>query len=251
MGLVIVASHWNEDVEWLKKSKFPVVLVDKEGSTPSCFEPSFVTPNKGGAESSYFKYIIENYENLPDNVAFIHAHETGYHRHYPMDFLKVLEGANLSHGYIPLSGGVRFYPFYNDSMGILNMPELWDNMKLPSEKKPVIGSIMVYQPGPEYIVSKERILSYPKEFYEHIYNVLINEEKKMCPYVKVKVGAHHYALEHFMHMVYGEGQHCFYDPTWFHFHYHPDTFFHVYTPEENAKFTEHLKVLIDKVENYN
>lgn len=84
--MIIVANHWNEDLEWLKKSKYPVVIIDKVGSALSCFEPTMVLENKGGAESSYFKYIIENYENLPDNVAFLHGHETAYHQRHPRSF---------------------------------------------------------------------------------------------------------------------------------------------------------------------
>lgn len=30
--LVIVTAHWNEDLSWLKKSKWPVIVCDKEGA---------------------------------------------------------------------------------------------------------------------------------------------------------------------------------------------------------------------------
>jgi hypothetical protein len=171
--MIIVANHWNEDLEWLKKSKYPVVIIDKVGSAPSCFEPAMVLENKGGAESSYFKYIIENYENLPDNVAFLHGHETAYHQRHPRSLLEVIEGANLSHGYIPLNGWVRAYKFFNE-VGTMNAPQLWDDLKLPQELKPRDGSLMMFQPNSQFIVSKERIRRFSKEHYEHMYKVLID-----------------------------------------------------------------------------
>jgi hypothetical protein len=52
--LTIVTSHWKEDLTWLKKSKFPVVLIDKEGADPTCFEAQHVIPNKGFEVSALF-----------------------------------------------------------------------------------------------------------------------------------------------------------------------------------------------------
>jgi hypothetical protein len=218
--MIIVTSHWQEDLEWLKKSKFPVVLIDKEGSAESSFVPKYVIPNKGGAESTYFKYIIENYENLPEHIAFLHGHENAYHQKHERSLLEVIEGANLTHGYIPLSGWVRFYPFFNE-VGVLNSPDLWDSFHLPSELKPKVGSLMAFQPNSQFIVSKERILKHPKELYEHIYNVLMTEEPEYEPHTKTYLQKHYAMLENIMHILMGETQEYFYDPTWFNFEYVP------------------------------
>jgi len=219
--MIIVANHWNEDLEWLKKSKYPVVIIDKVGSAPSCFEPAMVLENKGGAESSYFKYIIENYENLPDNVAFLHGHETAYHQRHPRSLLEVIEGANLSHGYIPLNGWVRAYKFFNE-VGTMNAPQLWDDLKLPQELKPRDGSLMMFQPNSQFIVSKERIRRFSKEHYEHMYKVLIDEEKEWCPHSKMMIARHYAMLENIFHIMYGEGRFDFYNPSWFRFDYFPE-----------------------------
>ena len=74
MSLVIVASHWKEDINWLKKSKFPVILIDKIDSDPSWMKPSYIIEKNTGKEvPSYLIYIIENYENLPERMAFIQS----------------------------------------------------------------------------------------------------------------------------------------------------------------------------------
>jgi len=191
MSLTIVTSHWKENLEWLKKSKFPVILIDKEGSDPSCFEPQHIIPNKNNETSSFIKYIIENYENLPDHIAFIHGHENAYHQKHDRPLLEVIEGSNLEHGYIHLNGWVRFCNFYNEE-GVLNAPKLWDDLKLPN--KPALGSILVFQPNSQFIVSKERIRLHSKELYEHIYKVLMNSQKEYCPFTKT----YHYKIAIFL-----------------------------------------------------
>jgi len=218
--MIIVTNHWQEDLEWLKKSKFPVVVIDKVGSAPSCFEPAMVLQNKGGAESSYFKYIIENYDALPDHIAFLHGHETAYHHHHTRPLLEVIEGANLSHGYIPLNGCVRAYCFMNEE-GVQNLPQAWDDFKLPQELKPKTGSVIMFEPHSQFIVSKEMIKRFPKELYEHMYDVMMNEEPEWCPYSKAMIGRHYAALENIFHIMYGKGRIHFYDPTWFNFQYFP------------------------------
>jgi len=218
--MIIVTNHWKEDMEWLKNSKFPVVMVDKVGSAPSCFTPWMVLPNKGGAESSYFKYIIENYDDLPDHIAFLHGHETAYHQKHERPLLEVIEGANLAHGYIPLNGWVRFYKFH-DEKGVLDMPKLWDDFKLPAELKPTSTAKLGFQPNSQFIVSKERIRRFPKELYKHMYNVMLEEEPELCPWTNTMIGKHYALLENIFHIMYGEGNQYYDDPTWFNFEYKP------------------------------
>lgn len=220
--LLIVTNHWKEDMEWLKKSKFPVVMIDKEGSAPSCFEPWMVLPNKGGAESSYFKYIIENYDNLPDHVAFLHGHETAYHQKHDRPLLEVIEGANISHhGYIPLNGWIRFYRFQNEE-GVMDLPQLWDDFKLPKELKPYNGCLLGFQPNSQFIVSRERIRRFSKELYEHMYNVMLTEDREWCPKAEMMIGRHYALLENIFHIMYGDNGPMYYNvPSWFNFEYKP------------------------------
>jgi hypothetical protein len=104
MSLTIVTSHWKEDLTWLTRSKFPVVLIDKVGSDQSPLVAQHVVPNLGRECTSYLKYIIENYDNLPEAVAFIHGHETSKHQNHDRPLLEVIEGANWKkYGFIPIN----------------------------------------------------------------------------------------------------------------------------------------------------
>jgi hypothetical protein len=240
--LVILTSHWKEDLDWLKKSKFPVVLIDKEGSDPSCFEPAFVIPNKGGVESVFCKYVIENYDNLPDNLAVIHGHENAFHHHHDRPLLEVIESANLSHGYIPLNGGVRFYPFYNE-VGTLDAPQMWDDLHLPQNEKPEIGSLMICQPNSQFIVTRDRIRRHPKELYEHMLDVLMTEEPTWCEAAKCNIYPHHCSFENIFHIFFGEKQQFFYNPDWFNFKHTPKVWCGHPKDEQYEHFEEFLQRL--------
>jgi hypothetical protein len=89
--LVIVSSHYNEDLKWLKKYKTPVIVCGKDGEKESAItsSPTCKTKNSGREASSYIKFIYENYDNLPKYVAFIHGHETAWHQ--KEDILDILE----------------------------------------------------------------------------------------------------------------------------------------------------------------
>jgi len=220
--LVIVTNHWKENLEWLKKSKFSVILIDKVGSDPSCFEPTYIIPNKGGAESSYFKYIIENYDNLPDNIAFLHGHETAYHQVHGRPLLEVIEAANLTHGYIPINGWVRAWNFNNEE-GTLDAPRMWDDFHLPEEDKPENGSILIFEPNSQFIVSRDRIRRHSKELYQHMYDVLMNEEAEWCPHANKPIARHYACLENIFHIIFGEKPQFFYKPDFFNFSYVPES----------------------------
>jgi hypothetical protein len=168
--VTIVTSHWKEDLSWLKNSEFPVVLIDKEGADPTCFEPSYVIPNKGKEASVYLKFIIEKYHELPDYVAFIHGHEYAWHQQ--QNILELIRNANIEkHGFISLNSvykdwwaGGAVYPFAN----------VWE---IYSENK-----MYVFENIPssaQFIVSKERILLNSVERYKNLYDMIITSNEKL------------------------------------------------------------------------
>jgi len=174
--VTIVTSHWKENLEWLKQSEFPVVLVDKEGAEPSCFEPTWVIPNKGLETSAYLKFIIERYHNLPEYTAFIHGHETAHHQKHPRPILELIKNANTQkHGFISLNNWYRDCCLISDGDGH-NMPEQWDLFKISCKKRPPFEAGFIINNVPvaaQFIVSKSRILSNPLEVYQRWYDILL------------------------------------------------------------------------------
>ena len=82
--ILIVSSHYDEDLSWLYKSKYPVVVVSKNEAAldSKFFLKVHSLPNKGREFASYLWFICNYWDNLPSKVAFIHGHESSSHQLY-------------------------------------------------------------------------------------------------------------------------------------------------------------------------
>jgi len=170
MGVTIVTSHWKEDLTWLAtQNTFPVVLIDKEGAAdPGPLVPQHVIPNQGKEASAYLKYIVENYDSLPDRVAFIHGHETSVHQKHTRPLLDVIQAANPAYGFVPLNN-MHFGGEFEDNRGAqIRLFTFWDRLCLGTtvDAVPERAGPMVYDLGAQFVVSRERILRNPKLLYE-------------------------------------------------------------------------------------
>jgi hypothetical protein len=211
--LAIVTSHWKEDLDWLKKATCLVVVGDHEGADPMNFKPDFIIPNKGQDMAVWFRYIIDNYDNLPDHVAFIHGHETSYHQRLPEHFLKAIETANIDkYDFIPLNNFWRVIQFAdypkepNPLIIQLKLDTFWDVFGVPFPKPP-IGFPLVVDVSNQFIVSRRRILAHPKELYEKWFNI-ITETNSVEPLV---------FLEYTCHIIFGEPWQLAFQSDWFPF----------------------------------
>lgn len=168
--LEIVTNHWKDDLEWLTKTPYKVVVVSKEGADPqSHFVPTWVIPNKGREASSYLKYIVERYDSLPDNVAFIHGHENAWHQLHDRPLLDIIHAARIeTFDYIPLNNLERFYTLserdYNDNA----------IAKVSFEKS--INGMSHLDICAQFIVSKNRILKNTLDQYKHWYAVCVDDK---------------------------------------------------------------------------
>ena len=227
MSLTIVTSHWKEDLEWLTKSKFPVVLIDKEGADPSPFVPQHVIPNLGRENTAYLKYIIENYDNLPEAVAFIHGHETADHQRHDRPLLEVIEGANWQkYGFVPINNMTHGDSFQDDlapgkpTRGIFTPRYLtrlytfFRRLCIPLKGEFLDeGAPWVYELGAQFVVSRERILANPKMLYEGWYHIFTHNLD-----FSEEFG---YILEKCWHVTFGEGATNPPQKDWFSFEWVP------------------------------
>jgi hypothetical protein len=207
MVLHIVTSHWKEDLTWLTKSKFPVILIDKEGADPSPITPQHVITNQGMEASAYLKYIVENYDSLPDAVAFIHGHETSPHQRHTRPLLELIESANVTkYGFIPINNyqcagsftdweGVRFETFFR---------QLCIPLKEPV---PYTNSPWIHEYGAQFVVSRDRILKNPKMLYEGWLHIMMTQPDFSSEFA--------YILERSWHVIFGEGAVHLQSNDWF------------------------------------
>jgi hypothetical protein len=68
---LVIAAHFHEDTSWLNhlSQHWPVLIMG----------PGGLEVNKGREAMAYLTYIVENYDNLPESMAFIHSHEESWH----------------------------------------------------------------------------------------------------------------------------------------------------------------------------
>lgn len=184
----IIIARYKEDIEWIDKlNKFKnIYLYEKENPNK---EPYNIPKNKGGEASAYIKYIIDNYDNLPNHIVLLHCHEFSWH--HKGSIIDVID--NL------INTDIEFMNI-NDSTVCDNMGSYqdWVNGDLgyyyQNLIKPAVGDHTLYdnftekQPGcAQFIIHKDRILYHSIDFYKDIYNWILD--------TKVDFYNHGYYLE--------------------------------------------------------
>jgi len=239
--LVIVTSHYTEELNWLKKSKWPVVVVDKEGADPTDLPVQYIIPNNGFETSSYFKYIVENYDNLPDHIAFLHGHETAWHQFHDRGLLEVIEGANIEkYGFIPLNNFMGWYAFAHPSDvedDRLDIVASWNKFGFPDHMKPPPYFMLRVPLGGQFIVAKERILAHPKQEWQRWFDLVNSKNVSASEGKNASV-----FFEHIFHVLFGEFWRCELADDWFNFESAKLMWFHEFRncPESFDHYSERL-----------
>jgi hypothetical protein len=190
--LVIVSAHYKEDLEWLKKSPWRVVVCDKPGSAYMTFDKDptcTLNENRGREASSYLKYIIENYDNLPDKMAFIHGHEHAVHQKYPGGLLQAIKEAKTNEfEFISLNNWIHMkkeagpdpkIPVHQNAQEFGEHPKVYEEMRNNWETvfKPILGieipDYFRFPSSAQFIVSKHAIMRRPKEVYQKLFDFMM------------------------------------------------------------------------------
>ena len=148
----ICTSHFNENLEWLKKSPWTVNIVHHEGG--DSVDATFTIPNKGYEATAYLKYIIERYDSLPDFIAFIHGHEYADHQQGDRSMINMIETANINK--------YKFIPLNNRWKQVHSIHQL-SHLKYSFPRHFSIDTCA------QFIVARERILNHSKAKYIQLY----------------------------------------------------------------------------------
>jgi hypothetical protein len=157
----VVASQFKEDVDWLKESDFPVVLISKnQGFDDSSFFACHSIPNRGMEFGSYLWFICNYWDSMPEKVAFIHGHESAYHQSIPIfDSIKMFSDLDF-HGL----NGPRYSACHYFFEGLRHpwflhgFSEMWSFLGLSDICVP--PKRVVCQGGTQCIVGRDRIKSH-------------------------------------------------------------------------------------------
>jgi len=186
--LLVVSSHYNEDLNWLENVNKPVIICSKKLESPNCN----VEKNVGNECTAYLKFIIDNYYNLPNYVAFIHGHEFAWHQ--PKKLLDLIYNNAKYTEYDFISLNLFFIDDRNLGNGMFkNIYDMWDEHFKPylNREAPIR---VLHDCCAQFIVSKSRILAVPIEGYIHWYELFLED----------KIWRLGYSFEYIWHVIFGE-----------------------------------------------
>jgi len=186
--LVIVSSHFSENLSWLQEATSPVVICSKKLESINCSR----LPNKGMDASAYLQFIIQNYDNLPQRMAFIHGHEASWHQGRPNMLEAIKKAKDSPCGFVTLNN----HWIDDRSMNNENMKHLhakWDEIFRPFLKRDPPPKLL-HDCCCQFVVSRNIVLRHPKAAYEHWLEYLMREDTKTSIWV----------FEYLWHVIFGE-----------------------------------------------
>lgn len=206
---IVVISHYNEDIEWVKELEIPYVVYTKGTPEQLKTEHEQVVrfgPNKCREATSFIKYIIDNYNTLPDNVCFIQSERISWHNDDLLDIIKRFKWGkydycNINHRNKYYRSGILLkdttkatLPKYRNSG--LHRAEIWDYFFTDLGPPPEEEEWYCYGCG-QFVVKRQAIEKHPLSFYKHLYSQMM----------KCEIAKEHYTALIFEHMwfrIFGE-----------------------------------------------
>lgn len=148
MEKVLVIARHKENIDWANGYDSRVII-----------QKDVDIPNQGRESSSYAWYIIQNYDNLPDNVTFCQGN--------PFEHIESID-TPFTEGIVPHG---RIYQ--SDHRGNPHHPQL-QIAELAHELGIEIPEPLDFIVGAQFTVNKSLILKHSKEFYVKLYELANN-----------------------------------------------------------------------------
>jgi hypothetical protein len=184
----IVISRYAEDLSWIKDYKFDYTIYNKGNPLDDLY--SISKPNIGNNQRDIFEYIEDNYENLPEVITFLQGNPFDHCKKEKFDkiinnkFFTPIESCELdfikndccmldtNNGYMELNNNWYIY-MHNNTYNISCKYPSFDSFMYETFKDYTHLDWIRFTPGSQYIVTKESILYYPKEFWKYLKDILI------------------------------------------------------------------------------
>jgi hypothetical protein len=178
MSVKIVVAKYNENVDWIKNIRHPVVVYDKS-DTPMI--GSIPLKNVGREGETFLRHIVNNYDKLDDVTVFLQGNPFE-HLNYLVGWRTVLTHDEKQKVINKINNDISSNSIFSSFYCVLhNVPNgtnganaKEDCIKYFNEKREYFTVSM----GAQYIVPKENILSTPlfvwKKMHEDIYYGILN-----------------------------------------------------------------------------
>jgi hypothetical protein len=165
----IVVARYNEDLSWiskLDKKKYNVIIYNKGQDDVSY--PCIKMENMGRDAESFVRYIVTNYDNLPEYVAFVQGNPFA---HCP-EFMKKL-ATHDSESFFPLTEFFCLESVFGWYETLQKRPEQFPITYLHTTSADILKyeapkEVLVFGAGQQYIVHKNIIKRRDIDFYKYI-----------------------------------------------------------------------------------
>jgi len=160
----VIVSRYNEDTKWAVNLKYSTVVFNKNESESYLFENNL--PNVGREGHTFFNYIVTNYENLPNYVAFLQGNPYDH----CANVIEEINNFDFNTDFKPLG------PLYEETTTIehINQQILNYGNRIGFDVTFPVYCVR----GGQYIISKKLIHNKPKSYYEKILETLSHS---VCP----------------------------------------------------------------------
>ena len=146
---MIVIAKYKEDISWVKDLKYPYIIYDKSKDIP----------NIGRESETYLRFILENYDTLPDYTVFLQGNPFDHLKISSVDFInEQIELNKYSNKAFPL-GIMRNENHNHDTRTKESYNTLFNNE---------IPPFFTFSMGAQLIVPKHCILCRPYTYYNEI-----------------------------------------------------------------------------------
>ena len=182
---IIVMAKTSEDTSWVTRDlgdwQNAIYTVDASPSGQASTSGLLTTPaNKGHEAMAYLTYIIDNYENLPATITFLHPHSSGFisawHTdtalHSNVDALRTLNLTFVAQqGYVNLrcnwSPGCRVQDRDNPHVTAEIWSDVFERTSTPQGLQPYPGQVGQACCA-QFAVTREQVRKRPGSDYERI-----------------------------------------------------------------------------------
>ena len=156
-----IIARYEEDVSWARKLAMPVVVYSK-GKSATGLEgelPVVARKNVGRETETFLFYIVEQYEQLPDYVAFLQGDPFAHCK----NVLHTLAGNVAPKQVVPLSTNWK-----REMVGRYDWPGFEECIRDLAGIIGVPPTVVSYATGAQYLVPRDAIMSRPKALYEQL-----------------------------------------------------------------------------------
>ncbi|MFD2864940.1 DUF3431 domain-containing protein [Mucilaginibacter antarcticus] len=186
-----VISNYNTDPSYLLDYCKDYIVYDQ--SDKNTFDVSKtslkfqITQHTGHNITDYFKFFIDNYDNLPETIALIKGNIIGRHlskAYFEKTYLNQYYTFLYNDEDIKATGKKDVY-FLASESEFLEINNSWYVAHHPHKyfgsfnqllnfiyQKPVVPEYCLFAPGACYIISKHQVLKHTKEFYINLNKIL-------------------------------------------------------------------------------